>query len=220
MMASIEQCRGIESVECNDRLVLVKAPIQKVAPAFVQLKQATVWQQDVYDREIEILKKDFIVFQFQGHSWTPIHYLRSFANTPREGEAEELARCLDTEAIYYDLSDTGIRISYRLYESTGLIESFSFNDGSCQFHSKRRKLSSESIGEPYTFIINFMEENDIYIPQGILPEVAVGEKLILQIETHIESLPDRRTPGRIGYPILFQRSDFSRLDYVGIAESC
>jgi hypothetical protein len=61
----------------EEPFVLVNAPIQKVAPAFVQLKQATVWQQDVYDREIEILRKDFIVFQFQGHSCTLIHHLRS-----------------------------------------------------------------------------------------------------------------------------------------------
>ena len=67
-MALIEQCRGIESVDCNDQFVIVKAPIELVAPAFGQIRQATVWQPDIYDREIEIIGQDLIVFQFRGHA--------------------------------------------------------------------------------------------------------------------------------------------------------
>ena len=74
-MIPIEQCRGIESPDCNDQFVMVRASIQIVAPALTQIRQATLWEQDVYDREIEITDQDFIVFQFRGHSWTLIHHL-------------------------------------------------------------------------------------------------------------------------------------------------
>jgi hypothetical protein len=207
-MALIEQCRGIESVDCNDQFVIVKAPIELVAPAFGQIWQATVWQQDVYDREIEIVGQDAIVFQFRGHAWTLIHELYGRKAEPNEQDAEALARQLDTEAIYYAVSDTGQHTRYRFYDGTGLIESLSFEGWNepLQFDSKRRQFSPETSGEAYTFISRFMREQGIYIPMIFLPKVEFGQRLVLRIEANI-------------HPSLTQflkRVDFMRCDHVGI----
>ncbi|MCY7275513.1 MAG: hypothetical protein LH702_17680 [Phormidesmis sp. CAN_BIN44] len=217
-MAEIEQYSGIESLDCNDWFVIVKAPIQVVAPAFVQIRQATVWQQDVYDREIEIIGQDFIVFQFRGHAWTLLHRLLSRKVEPNEEDAERLARHLDTEVIYYRISDTAEFIRYRLYDSTGLVESLSHEDGSGQFYSTRRQLSAASIENPWTFADDFMSERGIYVPMVFLPEVAVGQRMLLRIETHMTHSSDPVAVGSIP-PVTFKQSDFSRFDHVGIEAS-
>ena len=48
-----EQCRGIESINLNDNLILVQAPIEQVAQSFNQVRQVARWEHhDVYGREI------------------------------------------------------------------------------------------------------------------------------------------------------------------------
>jgi hypothetical protein len=217
-MAEIEQYSGIESVECNDFFTIVKAPIQVVAPAFVQLRQATVWQEDVYDREIEIIGDDFIVFQFRGHSWTLLRRLFSRKIAPNEEDAEALARHLDTEVVYYRVSDTCGFIRYRLYDSTGLVESLSYEDGIGQFDSKRRQLAEEWVEKPWSFVYNFMKERGIYVPMVFLPKVAVGQRMLLRIETSMIHPSDPAVVGSIP-TVNFKRSDFSRLDHIGIEAS-
>ncbi|KAM3113845.1 hypothetical protein [Phormidesmis sp. 146-33] len=209
-MSSIEQCRGVESFEFNTSFVIVKAPIQAVASAFTQIRQAKVWQQDVYDREIEIVGQDFIVFQFPSHEWTLIDSLRGGNST--EQDAEALAKYLNTESIYYLHSDTGCCTMYRVYDSTGMVESLSSERDTMpyQFQSKRQQLSMEEIGHPAMFTDSFMEEQGVYIPALFLPKVAVGQHLVLKIEAHIDDST---------YPIMLDRSDFQRLDHIGIGRS-
>lgn len=218
-MSLIEQCRGIESFDRNASFVIVKAPIQAVASAFTQIREAKVWQQDVYDREIEIIGQDFIVFQFQGHEWILIYCLQSRRLAPTEQDAEALAKCLDTESIYYLNSDTGCYVMYSAYDSTGLVERLSSEKGTkpYQFQSKRRQLSIEAIGHPSMFMNSFMKERGIYVPLLFLPTLAVGQHFVLKIETHLDSaLP--AVPGSAP-PIIFNCSDFYRLDHVGIGRS-
>ncbi|MBD2513053.1 hypothetical protein H6G91_38820 [Nostoc muscorum FACHB-395] len=50
-----ERCRGIETTDVNDYLILIQAPIEKVAQAISQVRQVVVWERDVYEHEIEIL---------------------------------------------------------------------------------------------------------------------------------------------------------------------
>ena len=218
-MSLIEQCKGVESFDCNASFVIVKAPIQAVASAFTQIRQAKVWQQDAYDREIEITGQDFIVFQFQGHEWTLIYCLLSREKAPTEQDAEALAKFLDTESIYYLNSDTGCYVMYCAYDSTGVVEILSSEKGTkpYQFQSKQRQLSIEEIGSPAIFIYDFMKERGIYVPLLFLPILVVGQHFVLKIETHLDSaLP--AAPGSAP-PIIFNRSDFYRLDHVGIGRS-
>lgn len=61
---TLEQKRGIESIDLNQFFVLVKAPIESVAQAFSQVRQADIWERDVYDRNVGFVGQSFIVFQF------------------------------------------------------------------------------------------------------------------------------------------------------------
>ena len=137
-----------------------------------------------------------------------IHKLYGRKAAPNEQDAEALARQLDTEAIYYIVSDTGHYTRYRFYDSTGLIESLAFEGWNepLQFESKRRELSLKTSGEAYKFIYDFMTEQGIYIPMIFLPTVEFGQHLVLRIEANIyPSLPQ-----------FLERVDFIRCDHIGI----
>ena len=64
---SVEQRRGIETIDRNQNLLLVRAPIESVAQRLSRARRADVWERDIYDREIEITTESYIVFQFRGH---------------------------------------------------------------------------------------------------------------------------------------------------------
>jgi hypothetical protein len=59
-----------------------------------------------------------------------------------------------------------------------------------------------------------MREQGIYIPMIFMPQVTVGQPLLLQIETHIDDIP---TVYEAIPPITFERSDFTRCDHGGIS---
>ena len=61
---SVEQRRGIETIDRNQNLLLVRAPIESVAQRLSRARRADVWERDIYDREIEITAESYIVFQF------------------------------------------------------------------------------------------------------------------------------------------------------------
>lgn len=217
-MVAIERLRGIETPDCNDYFVIVKAPIQTVASALTETRQATVWEQDVCDREIEIMGDDFVVFQFRGHSWTLIHYLRIQETAINERDAEALARHINTDAIYYKISDSACYIGYQLYDSTGLVESF-YREGQqpVKFQSLRRQTTDEIINSLGLHVFDFLKEQDIYVPSISLPRCTVGERIILQVGVSIDD-PDEPYPPA-GYKTIYPITDkslFERCDHVGI----
>jgi hypothetical protein len=74
----IEQRRGIDSIDINQSVILVRTPIEQVAQTLAQILQADSWERDAYNREIELLGQDFVVFQFRGHPWSTIHQMPTF----------------------------------------------------------------------------------------------------------------------------------------------
>jgi len=166
---SLDQCkhRGIESIDINQILVLVKAPIESVAPAFSQLRQADIWERDVYEREVEFVGQGFVVFQFREHPWTLIYEVNFLPHRiPLEKkDAQTLSRLLQTRAIYYQVSDTSGYIGYDFYENGTCMEMLYFEEGSfLQFHSQSRQLKAEDIGDAYSCTYDFMLEQDVYVP--------------------------------------------------------
>lgn len=217
-MVAIERLRGIETPDCNDYFVIVKAPVHVVASALNETRQATVWNQDVYDREIEIMGDDFVVFQFRGHSWTLIHYLRVQETAPNEKDAEALARHINTDAIFFSICNTSGYIGYQLYDSTGLVESLFRENGEPPgiFQSLKRQPPEKAISSPGLYICDFLKEQDIYVPSISLPIGKVGERIILQVGVSIDD-PDEPYIGgsKAIYPIT-DKSLFERCDHLGI----
>ncbi|MEH2058031.1 MAG: hypothetical protein V7K97_18085 [Nostoc sp.] len=184
-----EQCRGIETTDVNDYLILIQAPIEKVAQAISQVRQVVVWERDVYEHEIEILAYGFIIFQFRGHSWTVISQASSigYSVTLDEEDAQSLSNLLHTKAICYLISDTGLKIGYKFYNCNELLEELYFTseiegefddeyeeeeeedddtkiEGTYHFQSHLRQLNAKDIENPYVFTDTFLREQDAYVP--------------------------------------------------------
>ena len=197
---TLEQKRGIESIDLNQTFVFVKAPIETVASAFVRVRQADRWEQDVYDREIVTTGQGFIVFQFQEQTWTSIYNFGFVPScTPLDKkDAQTLSSLLQTRTVYYRVSDTGGYIGYELYENGNFIETLDFEeDISFYFQSQNCQLQREDMGSVYGFIYDFMVEQDIYIPAIRRVENQQGYVRLLGPE--LENL---------------ERSDFERIDYL------
>jgi hypothetical protein len=182
-----EQRRGIETIDVNDTVILVRANIETVAQAFSWSRQAYIWQRDVYQREIEIVGHSFVIFQFRGQPWTLIKWLYVFL-TPQKiitpEDAKTLSDLLSTRSIYYRISDTGGTLAYQIYDRGTLVEKlFHEEDTETEFESQLRSLQSEYIDNSYNFVYDIFVEQDIYIPMCFCLETyEVGEKTILEAE--------------------------------------
>lgn len=224
----LEQRRGLDSIDLDDLLVLVQAPIEQVTQAFSQVRQAERCEHDVYDREVKIIGQDFIVFQFRGHSWTLIHELGFPLDSPLGDEdAQELSGLLNTRAICYAVSDTCGSIGYSLYEHGTSVEMLSFADGDpeddrevdesqgefksavgvYQFQSQLRQLRTEEnwnpydpelSQNPYEVVEDFFQEQDAYVPAFPGPE---SFSVGQRVTLRFEGL---------------ERYDFERVDHVAV----
>lgn len=218
----IEQRRGIASIDINQFLILVRAPIEQVAQTSAQILQANSWERDVYDREIELLGRDFVVFQFRDHPWSTIHRQGSLhGKSLGEKDAQSLSELLQTRVIYYRASDTSGTIGYQFYEAGQLVERLYFDHSTCReelddasnkkgrvlfrpsvFESRLRQLKAEDIYSSYAFTDEFMREQDAYIPALRWSPSQAGQRVTLQL---VASGPET-----------FKRNDFKRVDYIGV----
>lgn len=168
----IEQRRGIDSIDINQSVILVRASIEQVAQTLAQILEADSWERDVYDPEIELLGQDFVVFQFRGHPWSTIHqqgYIR-FGKNLGEKDAQSLSELLQTRVIYYSASDTSGTIGYQFYDAGQLVERLYFDHSTSDreeddvsneegpvlfrpsaFESQLRQLKAENIDNSYAF---------------------------------------------------------------------
>lgn len=213
----VEQRRGIDSIDISQYEILVRAPIEQVAQTLAQILEADSWERDAYDREIELLGQDFVVFQFRCHSWSSIHQQGSirFGKSFGEKDAQSLSELMQTRVIHYRASDTSGTIGYQFYEAGQLVERLYFDhstDASNKkgrvlfrpsvFESRLRQLKAENIDNSYTFTHEFMREQDAYIPALTRPQSQAGQRVALQL---VASGPET-----------FKRNDFERVDYVGV----
>jgi hypothetical protein len=202
---SIEERRGIETIDRNQNLLLVRAPIESVAEKFSRARRADVWERDIYDREIEITAESYIVFQFRGHPWTIVEKLtyRPGSLMFGEGDAITLSWFLSTRAIYYKCSDTCGYIGYNCYDGGAFAEMLYFEEEmDFLFLSNFREVKAEDIDSAFSFTYTFMEEQDIYIPYVYYENVRAGDRVNLRPKG--PTLDD------------LVRSDFERVDYIGV----
>ena len=110
-------------------------------------------------------------------------------------EAQALSHLLHTRAICYRVSDTCGALGYHRYNCGESIEKLYFtssgeeemdeyedmeSQGTCQFQSQLRQLKAEDIENPYTFIWNFFQEQDAYVPAFCWQEYStVGQRVTL-----------------------------------------
>lgn len=203
---SIEERRGIETIDRNQNLLLVRAPIESVAEKFSRARRADVWERDIYDREIEMTAESYIIFQFRGHPWTIVEQLKykPYQLVFGEGDAITLSSFPSTRAIYYKCSDTCGYIGYNCYDGGAFAEMLYFEaEMDLLFLSDFREVKAEDIDSAFSFTDAFMREQDIYIPYVHYQNVKVGNRLNLRPKG--PTLDD------------LVRSDFERVDYIGVS---
>lgn len=183
----LEQRRGIETIDRNLMFVLVRASVEQVAQAFSTLKQMNVWVRNAYESEIEIQNESTFVFQLQGHPWSLIYklYRSSIRIYLTEEDARKISEYLSTSVIYYAGSDTCGTIEYHLYSNGILQEQLSFEENfKCEFQSQLRQVEARKIKKnAYTFTMNFIREQDAYIPCVVeVEKLPIGQRITLRIE--------------------------------------
>jgi len=183
----LEQRRGIETIDRNILFILVRASVESVAQAFSTLKQMNVWVSDAYEREIDIHNESTFVFRFRGHPWSIIYkpYTPSGRIYLTEEDACSVSESLSTSVIYYTGSDTCGTIEYHLYSNGDCVEKLSFEERiSLEFQSQLRQVETRQIRrDAYTFTMNFICEQDAYIPCFVAVEdLTAGQHTTLGIE--------------------------------------
>lgn len=168
---TLRQRRGIGSIDTNDRQILIHAPIEEVARSLGQVIPIAQLEPDVCGRQIGIRHYGLVILQFQGHAWTTIvgPWLNlSYYSYPLKPEnACVWSQILNTDVIYYPVSDTGSYIGYQLFNSGNSIETLfytSSEDRKSEFESSLRQIELEYfIYNAYRIVYDFMVERGVYV---------------------------------------------------------
>ncbi len=183
----LEQRRGLETIDRNILVVLVRSPVEPVAQALSTLRQMNAWVRNAYNREIDIQNESTIVFQFRGHPWSIVYkpYVRSMQIGITEEDARSISESLGTSAIYYAGSDTCVTLEYHLFSNGVSVEKLSFEEKvSIAFQSQLRSIEARDIRrDAYTFTMNFFREQDAYVPNLVeMADLIAGQRITLGIE--------------------------------------
>lgn len=183
----LEERRGLETIDRNLLFVLVRASVEQVAQAFSTLRQMDVWIPNAYDCEVEIHNESALVFQLRGHPWSLIYKLSSSSIRIylTEEDARNISELLSNSVIYYAGSDTCGTIEYHLYNNGFLQERLSFEEEvKCEFQSKLRQIEAREVEkDAYTFTMNFMRDQDAYIPCIVeVEDLKLGQQTTLRFE--------------------------------------
>ncbi|AFZ28854.1 hypothetical protein Glo7428_0245 [Gloeocapsa sp. PCC 7428] len=182
----LAQRRGLETIDRNSLFILVQAPVEPVAQALSTLRQMNVWMRDAYEREIDIHNESTFVFQLRGHPWSIVYkpYVRSERVYLTEEDARSISETLNTSAIYYTRSDTCGTLEYHLYRNGVCVEKLFFEEEvSLQFQSQLRSLEAKNIQDAYRFTMNFIREQDAYVPNIVeVEDLKAGQRTTLRFE--------------------------------------
>lgn len=139
----VSQWRGVDTIELNDHCVIVKASVEEVSQALYQIRNANIWQKDVFEKEIEMTDLCSIVSKLSGHNWTAIRdenvtvsynfqnldvelIKQQWKNHIGEKDAKAISEILQTQAIDFGCSDTSGSVGYTLFNCGELIEEFNY----------------------------------------------------------------------------------------------
>jgi len=166
-----ETRRGVETIDYNNNLLLIRAPVDDVAQALADRTER--WERDVVGREIVLGQFGAFVFRLRGHAWTVV--IPEF-RTELQGwalligiseQTRALSSLLRTRAIYYWVGNTSATVGYELYENGELLEKLIATEGGSPddtFSSRLRNLKRQDIGNIWRFTDRFLVEQDAFEP--------------------------------------------------------
>jgi hypothetical protein len=161
-----ESMRGSWTIDYNNSLTLIRAPIDDVVRALTDWTKR--WEKDALGRDIVLGEQGgAFVFRLRGHTWTEAVFDRFVWSVPEQA----LSQRLNTRVISYSVSDTSLYIGYSLYENGELLEQLSALEGgsdelpgSNTFSSRLRDLRREDITNAYRFTREFLVDQDAFDP--------------------------------------------------------
>jgi hypothetical protein len=159
-----ENRRGAYTIDYNNTLALIQAPVDEVARALAG--QTGRWDQDVLDKDIVVSEEGAFIFRLRRHVWT-----EAVAEPSKAGLEQALSSLLGTRVISYTVSDTVGAIGYSLYERGELLEEFAASDNGSgrassdtKFSSRLRSPKQDEIDDIWRFAEEFLIAQDAFEP--------------------------------------------------------
>jgi hypothetical protein len=137
------QRRGIESIDRNAAVVLVKVPLNQLSDALAE--KAIASQRNVMGAEIE-MSGGFVVFAYQlvGHPWSILTAADlSYPSILESSELAQLSKQFGQAVISLLVSDGAGEIGYDLFEGGELVEYFRGSDGELTDDSNEYGIQSQ-----------------------------------------------------------------------------
>ncbi|MEA5505828.1 hypothetical protein VB735_22480 [Halotia wernerae UHCC 0503] len=181
--------RGIESIDRNAEVVLVKVPLDQLSNTLAE--KAIESRHNVIGTEIEVSGTFVFAYQLVGHPWSIVV---SDTLHLQSTELAQLSKQLEKPVIRLIVSDTSGIIGYNLFEGGRLVEYFQGEEGeladdsnehgikpqryllfpypddepetqqTAYFWSLRRQLTAKEIGNIWNFTDQFLLEYDAFDP--------------------------------------------------------
>ncbi|BAY80083.1 hypothetical protein NIES25_65710 (plasmid) [Nostoc linckia NIES-25] len=122
------QRRGIESIDRNAEVVLLKVPLDRLSDVLAE--KAMESQRNVMGAEIEVSGAFVFAYQLVGHPWSiMVSGLLDNPSILQSSELAQLSKQLGQPVIRLLVSDTASEIGYDLFEGGELVEYFRGSDG-------------------------------------------------------------------------------------------
>jgi hypothetical protein len=139
--------RGIQSVDRNASLLLVKAPLDTLSAALE--KSALETRRNVLGSEIELSGYFVFAYQLVGHPWSimvPDCVRREANRNPQQGllpSDAQLSKELKQPVIRLNISDTSNTIGYQIFEDGEIIEYFQGEHGYIPEEQNRYEIQTQ-----------------------------------------------------------------------------
>jgi hypothetical protein len=173
----LDTCRGFDTFDVNDQIVLIHAPVEQVGYAFEQAYQVLDWHRDIYGETIQLSNHSIVTFQLLGHSWTIVRELsninRRFIPVLQEISDEKailISRTISAKAIVFCVSDTGGYIGYHFYDCGESVEHYLYREhlmekeGRYNFKSQLRQPKLRELRRQSAFVDDFLRTQDAFAP--------------------------------------------------------
>ncbi len=217
-MTQVQNLRGIQSFETGDNMMFVQTPIASVGEIFDCLYSGR-WERDIYGHELQDVGSGFIFIQFRGHPWTIISELFPYYSEI-ERDAQLLSHLLDARTISYYISDTSGEFSYKVYQAGTCVEKL-FGDYDVGFQFESQLRPGKTVIDPHVFVDIFFRQQDIYVPV-LFSNLSISKRINkgkIIIKLYKSTMVDISTPVPHKSVLMFDRSDFERVDFFGIRAS-
>lgn len=136
------QRRGIESIDRNAEVVLVKVPLNQLSDALAE--KALESQRNVMGAEIEVSGAFVFACQLVEHSWSiMMSGDLSYPSILESSELAQLSKQLGQAVITLLVSDSAAEIGYDLFEGGELVEYFRGADGELTDRSNEYGIQSQ-----------------------------------------------------------------------------